>query len=153
MENTSLQNLNPIVLAEPVGWWPLAAPWYVVFIGLAMITFMLAHRRWKHWQADRYRREAWQELESAQTPAKINQVLKRAALVAFPRAQVAALDGDDWYRFLDRSAGLTVFAEAAGQVLDQAYTKGAATGPEQMQLLRGAARQWLGKHGHKHQQP
>ena len=61
----------------------------LVAAGLAAAAIARRHRR------NAYRREALRELEEADA-ADISAILKRTALVAFPREQVASLSGAAW---------------------------------------------------------
>jgi hypothetical protein len=142
----SLQNLNPIVMPDPVGWWPLAPGLQVLLAVLALGMGVLAWRRWLAWRDDRYRREALRELASMTDLALLPSLLKRAALSAYPRERVAALHGADWHRFLDESAGLDRFATGCGATLDRLAYGGGAADEADAQALRDAARAWLQRH-------
>ena len=73
--------------------------------------------------------------------------MKRAALTAWPRAEVAALTGSEWHDFLDRSAGMDRFGAGAGRALDRLAYGGAETlAPDELLDLYGAAEQWLRRH-------
>ena len=88
------------------------------------------------------------ELASERTPqalAQMSQLLRRLALMRFPRQQVAALTGDAWLRFLDESGGNGRFATGPGRAL--------AAGPYQRSLpsdldatgLAALVRDWVRK--------
>ena len=47
-------------------------------------------------------------------------LLKRVALSAWPRDQIAGLVGSDWHRFLDRAAATDRFESGSGERLEQA---------------------------------
>lgn len=153
-DNTSLQNLNDIVMPGPVPWWPPAPAWYVVaalIIGALLVLTVVLLRRW---QRNRYRRQALQELSAIRAGAAgalhlLPALLKRTALAVWPRESVAALSGAGWHGFLDDSANMNRFCSGAGQLLDQlAYETGPATtlaAAEQSRLL-DAAEHWLRHH-------
>lgn len=142
----NLQDLNPIIVPEPVGWLPLATGWTVLAIVLAVTVVVLAWRRWLIWREERYRREALRELAAMPDLAGLPDLLKRAALSAWPREQVAGLSGAVWHQFLDDSAGLDRFAGKLGPQLDAiAYGASDLTAPE-ADRLRAAARDWLNQH-------
>lgn len=116
----SLSNLNDIVVPDPVPLWPPAPGWIAVLIVLALALVWYAVRRVRAWQHAAYRREAAAELESARTRGAWGEapaIVKRAALVAFPRPAVAPLSGDEWLAFLDRTGGTRDFTEGAGRHL------------------------------------
>jgi hypothetical protein len=151
----SLQNLNDIVVPGPVAWWPLAPAWYVLAAVLLAIITTLAVHRWRNWRQNRYRRQSMIEfslIRAGAGPESLRQLpglLKRTALSAWPREEVASLSGQSWHRFLDQSAGMDLFCSGAGETLDQlAYTGGGAPavpGPELSQVL-DAAETWLKTH-------
>jgi hypothetical protein len=96
---TSLQNLNDIVVPAVVPWWPVAPGWYVLAgLAIALLVFF-AFRALLHRKRNRYRRLALRELSDIRQQAdaaalqKLPIVLKRAALSAWPRGDVAALSG------------------------------------------------------------
>ena len=132
----SLQNLNDIVLPATVGWWPLAPGWYFL-IGLLLITLAwLCYRSLQRWNNNHYRRAALTELqlleEDTQNAEKRDSslrqlpvLLKRTALSAYPRNQVASLSGDDWYGFLNSQVKKPAFTDPTISLLDHlAYSTG-----------------------------
>lgn len=78
--------------------------------------------------------------------AGLPDLLKRAALSAWPREQVAGLSGAAWHRFLDDSAGLNQFAGRLGPQLDILAYGGMDLTDAESQRLRSAARDWLRQH-------
>ena len=113
----------------------------------------LGWNRWRSWNRNRYRREALQSLakvramDTAEVAPALPELLKRAALTAWPRDEVAALTGEPWHRFLDRTGGMDRFGAGAGRALDRlAYGSAAALGRDELLDLYGAAEQWLRQH-------
>ena len=88
---TSLQNLRDIAEPAPVPWWPPAVGWWILFVIVAAAVIWIALRAWRRWQANAYRRAALEELRSATNQVEIAKILKRVALCAFPRTDVASL--------------------------------------------------------------
>ena len=90
-DSGSLQNLNDIVVPGPVAWWPPAPGWYVMAALAILALAWLAWNRWRIWNRNRYRREALQSLariratDSAEGAQALPELLKRAALTAWPR--------------------------------------------------------------------
>ncbi len=146
-ESGSLQNLNDILVAGPVPWWPPAPGWYVLTGAVLAALAFLAWRRWRRWRGDSYRRQAQAELEAirAHGPAqRLPVLLKRTALSAWPRREVAALSGRDWHRFLDDSAQMNAFCNGVGESLD-GLAYGAADEAESGRLFE-AAESWIRLH-------
>ncbi|RUR09548.1 DUF4381 domain-containing protein [Legionella septentrionalis] len=109
-----LAHLRDIHIPPAIGWWPLAPGWYVILCLLAVALFALAFFLYRHYKRGRAKRHALRilktyRLEYAQqgnaqiTCARISELLKRVALVYFPREQVASLQGEDWINFLDKT--------------------------------------------------
>jgi hypothetical protein len=149
----SLQNLNDIVMPATAPWWPPAPGWYLLAGLMAAALAFLALRAWRRWRQDAYRRRALAavaairdgRLDSRQLPA----LLKRAALSAWPRSDVAALSGAAWHAFLDGSGGGGRFKAGAGGVLDRLSYGGPGSEPpgevERRQVV-DAAEFWLRRH-------
>lgn len=154
-DTASLQNLNDIVLPGPVPWWPPAPGWYLLGAVSAMAIAFLLFRWISHRRRNRYRYRALEELASIRQDGSadalqlVPALLKRTALAAWPREQVASLSGADWHRFLDASARTERFCSGAGAALDGlAYTGASpetAARPECAQVL-DAAEYWLKNH-------
>ncbi|MBT8040753.1 MAG: DUF4381 domain-containing protein [Xanthomonadales bacterium] len=148
----SLQNLNDIAAPAAVAWWPPAPGWYVL-AGLALLGLLALLFRWlQRWQRSRYRREARAVLADVRASGagqahRVPELLKRAALSAFPRDQVAGLDGTAWYRFLDGSAHCDRFSARDGGLLAKAsYGIGKPLSESEFVALCEAAEFWLRQH-------
>ena len=87
----SLDNLRDIVEPPPIPWWPPAVGWWVLLGLVVVMAAVVGLLAWRKWRAGAYRRAALSELESAHGMAAIAETLKRTALAAFPRTDVAAL--------------------------------------------------------------
>ena len=107
-----LQLMHDIVPAEPVPWTPQTAGWAVVGAWLLTIAVLAAWHGLKVRRRNRYRREALAILksiaaesdpDSAIAAQRVAALLKRTALVAYPRAEIAGLHGGEWAAFLRRS--------------------------------------------------
>lgn len=149
--NPRMANLEEIELPESVPFTPETIGWYLLAGVLLLAVLWLAWRLLKRWQADAYRREALRELGEIEnkSPERLPELLKRVALVAYPRTQVAELSGDAWLGFLDGTLGTTEFSRGAGRVLpDLAYDPVAASAMsgEDTRNLFTLARRWIQKH-------
>jgi hypothetical protein len=156
----SLQNLNDIVLPASVGWWPLTMGWYVL-IGLSLsLLVWFAYRFLRRWVNDRYRRAALRQLQilveqiedAEDRDAILRQIpilLKRCALSAYPRNQVASLTGQDWFEFLNSTTHSPFFTVNTARTLSKiSYSSGelSTVDSQASTALFQATRQWLEKH-------
>lgn len=110
MNPDSLSQLRDIHLPPEPGFWPPAPGWWLlagIIIGLIIFGFILFLR----WQRRAALRQALFELDGiesrystnqnqTQLTINISQLLRRSALTAFPRNQVASLTGEEWLTFL-----------------------------------------------------
>lgn len=157
---TSLDRLQDIVAPPPVPWWPPAPGWYYVIVLVLIIVLVLAIRGFLHWQRNRYRREALAEFrqqerrlhDSAQRVAALaalGELLKRAAVTAYPRGEVASLTGAAWHAFLDRTGDTTAFTASAGrQLAAAAYDPAsvARVGDNEAAFTAASVRDWIKHH-------
>ena len=135
-EMLSLNKLNDIVIPEAPGWWP-PAPGFWLLLALAIIVLLLiGYRFYLFWNRNRYRRAGLLLLEHAATEYEVSVVLKRVALAAYPREQVASLYGDEWLTFLHQTSPQANFPE------DFSRDQNRETSP----ALRGSAAAWIKQH-------
>ncbi len=138
-----LDMLKPIPEPEPISMWPATEGW--IWLGLTILALLIwaGWRARRHWRANAYRRAALAELDAAgDDPAAIAAILRRAALVAYPRRAVAGRLGADWLEFLDRTCPGAGFAGPDGERLVTAPWKAAPPSPD----LARRARHWLKRH-------
>ena len=112
----SLNNLRDIVIPDPPPLWPFATGLWIAIgvviltIGLIIWRLMIVRRR------NAYRRAGLQLLSTATSTRDVSVIMKRVALAAFPREQVASLYGGDWIAFLQETCPSVSFtAEIAGE--------------------------------------
>ncbi len=107
--------------------WYLLAPveWVGLGLGIALLAALWQRRR--RWRVRRRVAAATAELDRIRHRHAVRDDpdalardlggwLKRVALEAYPRAEVAALSGDRWLAFLDRVIGESSFSRGAGRV-------------------------------------
>jgi hypothetical protein len=157
----ALAHLRESPLPDPVSWMPQTVGWYAV---LGLVLLAAGRVAWRslrrHWR-NRYRRSALVELDGiardlqrqdrrAAALAAVPDLLKRTALSAYPRDEVASLGGDAWLSFLDRTLGATCFASGEGRALcEWAYAPGprlARVPDESVREVLRLARRWISDH-------
>jgi hypothetical protein len=156
----SLQNLNDIVMPAAVNWWPLASGWYVL-IGIMLISVLwFGYRTLQNWLANRYRRSALLELQQLafgvqddksrdSSLKKLPILIKRTALSAYPRQQVANLSGIDWFNFLNSSTKKPLFTEsllAAMEYISYSNKELNAIDAQTINDLLAASSDWVKRH-------
>ena len=146
-----LDLMHGLVMPEPVAWLPQTPGWWIVLGWLLGMLLLIAWQFARRRQRNRYRRVALTELRliAAQTelgPAESSQriaaLLKRTALAAYPREDVAALYGRDWAQFLKESAGNDPQIAEAADLLAAAAYRPDVDGS----TLTGPARRWIRLH-------
>ncbi len=133
------------------GIWPPAPGWWVAAALLLTAVTAAAHTGWRLYRLGRRRQRILAELDGLRAtgdgPAQIagvSALLKRAALARFPRQDVAALTGDAWLGFLDRTGGEGRFHTPAGRLLaDAPYATPREVSGDEREALFGLARDWL----------
>jgi Domain of unknown function (DUF4381) len=127
----SLDRLHDVIAPPPIPPWPPPTGWSCVLGMLLLVAIYFLIKALLHWQHNRYRREALAEWHRhrahlADTNTRIAAVgelailLKRTALSAFSRTEVASLTGTDWLNFLDRTARMNDFTSEVGGLLENA---------------------------------
>ena len=146
-----LDLMHGLVMPEPVPWLPQTPGWWIVLGWLLAVLLLAGWQFVRRRRRNRYRRDALAELDAitvrqdrdpAESAQRIAAVLKRTALVAYPRADVAALYGKDWAKFLSETADNDAkIADAADLLATAAYRPDAD--PE---ALAKPARRWIRRH-------
>jgi len=119
--------LEDIHLPATPAFWPPAPGWWIAFALLLAAIGLITMRGYRYRKIRQQRlhilnalKVLQQDLEQQADPeafANINQLLRRLALMFYPREQVASLTGSDWLKFLDDSGNTRAFTEGAGQLL------------------------------------
>jgi Domain of unknown function (DUF4381) len=130
------------------GWWLLA----VVVVALLVWGGLLALR---HYRIHRQRTRVMAVLENLEhglgrdrTPealAAISILLRRLALMRYPRAQVASLSGAAWLAFLDAHGGDGGFRQGPGRVLASGPYQRAVPADLDVAGLSTLVRAWIRK--------
>lgn len=138
-----LDLLEEVPPPPPVSLLPQTPSWLILGLLILAGALYVVYRLRARYRAEAYRQAALAELDRAATePAHIAAVLRRTALAAFPRDQVAGLYGDDWLRFLDQSFPGSGFVDGPGRDLTQAAYRDTPTS----EPLGALARDWIRRH-------
>ncbi|NEV60751.1 DUF4381 domain-containing protein [Thiorhodococcus minor] len=150
-----LADLRAWHLPEPVSWWPPAPGWWIL-LGLVMLASLAValwlrrrHRRGRAWRAAKQELAALRAAYASEGDARhyamgLSRLLRRLALLRFPRERVAGLSGADWLEFLDATGGAGDFAKGPGRTLLLAYRPASAGGSgEDVVALERVAERWM----------
>lgn len=143
---TSLDLLEDLVAPGPVSWWPLAPAWWILIAIVALATGAGGWIAWRRWRADAYRRAALRELDALNDGARgVPTLLKRVALSAWPRPEVAGLAGGQWITFLRKASPESFDRQTAEDLLSIGYDSPQMVADREAQLIR-SARHWITTH-------
>lgn len=127
----------------PVSLMPQTWGWAVLAVVLFAACMFIGVHVWRRYRANGYRRDAIRELETARgDPAAIAAILRRTALAAYPRRDVAGLTGNDWLRFLDAQVSGSDFRDGPGRLVATAPYRATENEP----ALYTVARNWIARH-------
>jgi Domain of unknown function (DUF4381) len=157
----ALQKLADITVPAPMSMMPQTWGWAVLgILVLALLAWGLV--RWHRYrEANRYRTEALdalngieRALDSGATPAEalpaIPPLLKRAALAAWPRPQVASLAQSRWIDFLRTSEQMPEIPQSLAALLNDIEYRApealAAISPDDARACVKIAKDWIERH-------
>lgn len=143
--------LKDIHLPPPVTWWPPPPGWWLLLLIAAALAY-LGFRLWRHAMRANVRRlglreldrlEADAGLEPLQKAQQLSMLLRRVALSAYPREQVAGLSGREWLLWLDGALTGGRFSDGPGKVLVDTPYRPEPLEPAQLDVLFSLCREWL----------
>ena len=147
--------LIDIPLPQEVSLWPETWASRIAVVVLLVTAVVAIWRFISYRRANRYRREALAELTRItsapdtapnELAAQLSLLVRRTALAAFPRQQIAPLSGAAWLAFLDQSSGGTEFSRGAGRWLVSApYAKTEPNDSQRPELIE-LTRRWIRGH-------
>lgn len=107
----SIFDLRDLAEPEAIGFFPVNGVMTVLLILGGIALFFMAVMRVLRWRKNAYRRVALKLLDSADSSEAVNHLLKRVALAAWPREEVASLYGAEWNQFLRENCNRVEFSE------------------------------------------
>jgi Ca-activated chloride channel family protein len=152
--NDPVAGLIEIPLPREVSRWPETWASRITAIMLLAMAIIALWQLLRYRRANRYRREALAELRRmerggtapAELLTQLALLLRRTALAAFPREQVAPLAGSAWLSFLDRTSRSRQFSEGEGRLLASAPYRQAPLRDGELGSLVLLVRQWIEGH-------
>ncbi len=124
-----LAKLHDVIPPAPIGAWPPAIGWWVLFLLIAAICTAATHLLITLIQKRKYRKAALHEISRIESDTDLSaqekilhtlHVLKRTFFTAYPhsRATSAGIYGAQWIKLLNTSAGKTIFEEHVATALE-----------------------------------
>jgi hypothetical protein len=153
--NQALAELKDIHLPNPISFWPIAPGWYVLLALVLVLLSLVLRQVLRFRQRQQPKQQALKMLGSYQAEyekshnhqmigAHISELLKRVALVYFPRSQVAGLEGDRWLEFLDSTSKEKRFKTLRFELLELPFSPSGQTDKQvNMSALFEATRLWI----------
>jgi hypothetical protein len=120
-----LAQLRDIHLPPPISIWPFTLGRYILML-IIIILLSIGIFVWiKYLKKTWVKKIVLKKIESLEALQQSNEniseefsmLLKRAALAIFSRRDVAALYGEEWLLFLDKTSGTTDFSQGVGRLL------------------------------------
>lgn len=150
---TSLDLMHDIIVPPAVSFWPLAPGWYVLSLLLLTYSLYLGLKLRAKYRANRYRREAMQELvslaksEGAGEIERLLKLMKRVALQHFGRERVASLSDTLWWEFVEKHSNVKI--DNALRTLSQEvlYSSDVEVANESVEKMRVLTKLWINTHG------
>jgi hypothetical protein len=156
----ALEKLADITVPAPVSWAPQTWGWVAVAVVVLALAVWLVVRAIRRRIANRYRVEALADLAALEAQldddghraaalAAMPPLVKRVALAAWPRPEVAALSGQPWTAFVRGHAGRDGLPESAATLLaDGEYRPGALAtlSAADARRVAGDIRRWIEGH-------
>lgn len=135
-------------IAEPSFFPPAIGWWIVAGILICLILIGWGWYRLYYMSTKQYAQRTLQHIMYAKLPtvalgAEISKLLKRIALVRFPREQVAGLSGTDWSCFLYEHGGRKLTKEQADFIAQSAFMPVQKTVAIDEKKLYTAVSQWI----------
>jgi hypothetical protein len=147
--------LIDIPLPREVSLWPQTWEARTAIVLLLAVVIAAMWRLIRYRRANRYRREALAELDQvgyegssarAERLTRLTLLVRRTALAAFPREQVASLVGPAWLAFLDRTYRGQEFSQGVGRLLVSGPYQQIPPDDAELQSLSGLVRRWIKVH-------
>jgi hypothetical protein len=142
--------LKELAHPDAIPFFPQTAGWLVVAVVLLAVFAWLAWRARKRWLKNAYRREALKSIDAMRADtsgaALLPFVLRRSALAAYDRRDVAGLRGSEWTGWLNDTAGRELFTADAALTFDRLAYSREALSPADIEPLLAASRDWVRLH-------
>lgn len=143
--------LKDIHLPTVIGFWPPAAGWWLLLAGMGLLLCLA------YWLIRRLRRRSAfkaaskilmdlrgkKQEDRLATLTELSALLRRVAISAAPRTDVASLNGAAWLAYLDQGLDDQPFSNGAGRCLAQAPYRPMPPTAAELEALLSLCERWL----------
>ena len=147
----SLNNMHDIIVPNAVGFFPLAPGWYILLLLFFTLLFHFALKRYRIYKKEQYRREAFESLAQLQQRNRKNtlallSLAKRVGLSAYGRENIAILNGDDWWDFIEKHSQAKVGSALRKEIEILLYQDAATFSESTFDAVLGFVIEWIATH-------
>ena len=147
----SLNNLHDIMLPEAVGFFPLAPGWYILLLLFLTLLFHFALKGYRSYKKEQYRRDAFEVLAGLQQKNRENtkallSLAKRVGLSAYGRENIAILNGDDWWDFMEEHSQAKVGSTLRKEIQIFLYQDAATFSESTFDAVLDFVTEWITTH-------
>ncbi|MFD2167458.1 DUF4381 domain-containing protein [Thalassotalea euphylliae] len=150
--NPLLEGFDEISRPADISWWPETLGWQILFFFLLLLILHRVYLLFKHYMDNAYRRWADEQLkqlnQSTDDIQKLPVLLKKTAIYAYARENVADLTGKQWEAWLDKECASTTFSQAplSGLLSHLSYSQSPDVSAEQFEQLKQQTSIWIKHH-------
>jgi len=151
IEQASLENLNDIIVPEAVGLFPMAPGWMILGFLLLTLLFHFVLKEYLYYKKTLYKREALQELsllttENPEGTVTLLDLAKRVGITAYGREEVAKLDSDLWWDFMEKNSKAKVSRQLRDDIKVLLYDKNIEHVSSKFEGLKSIVEDWIKTH-------
>ncbi len=141
LKNIQLQT-EPAFFPPAIGWWLILITVFIFIVG-SVIWFYLYYTSPKQYSLRLLKNLYEQSLTPIEFGIEISKLLKRVALFAFPKEDIASLSGKDWKLFLMTHAPGSLNAQQAEFISEVAYLPVQKAVAINQDTLYTAVKEWI----------
>lgn len=136
-----MERMHGVVYPDAISMFPATIGWKLVGLWVLACLLLITIHQVRRYRANRYRREAIRLVSQVKPTEEsaaqhIASLVKRTAIAAFPRSQVASLTGSQWQAFLLESSSEKLESREALLLSSAAYNPGVDTVQVQQAAIR-----------------
>jgi hypothetical protein len=153
----ALRSLKDIAVPPPVSWMPQTWGWGILALAVAAAILVWCALGYRRWRRNAYRREALKLLDEVAAAMRnpdtreqgindLSELVKRTALAAWPRKDVAPTSGADWVAVITAHGGDDESPTFNNFFNDLEYQRGKPPTSDVVDELVHGARRWIEGH-------